>query len=120
MCNVKMRHWEEAITCATAALKKDQNSAKALLYRARALVSSKHRQDGLRRAQADLVKAASIAPKDRSIKAELEVVNRRMEDAGASWSLLQGVPHKATGKESESGAVMSHRCPMRAHACPQV
>uniref|UniRef100_A0A7S2WH08 Uncharacterized protein n=1 Tax=Rhizochromulina marina TaxID=1034831 RepID=A0A7S2WH08_9STRA len=81
MCLVKTCQWEEAIGSASAALRVDASSAKARLYRARALAASSHRPDGLQRALEDLRAAASVAPADKTIQNELALVQARASKA---------------------------------------
>ena len=73
MCLVKMAAWEEAITACGAALKLEPSSAKAHLFRARALAASPHRADGLKRAREDLLAAQASQPSDRTIAADIDL-----------------------------------------------
>lgn len=78
VCLVKTSQWEEAITACTAALRLDPSSAKARLFRARALAASPHRSDGLSKAREDLAAAHVCHPADKVILAELAAIEKRL------------------------------------------
>jgi tetratricopeptide (TPR) repeat protein len=84
MCLVKTEEWEDAITAAGQALRKDPANAKALLFRARGLIASLHRADGKFRARDDLLAALKVNPKDKAIATEL--ANLEKELGGTTMS----------------------------------
>ena len=98
MCLVKQAAWEEAISSCAAALRLDPSSAKARLYRARALAASPHRDRvaGLEAARADLLLAAAASPKDKVVAQELRSVEARL-------GLAPAPPLAATDPAAMSG-----------------
>ena len=95
MCLVKQHAWEEAIASCTSVLKLDPASAKARLFRARALASSPNRADGPSKAREDLAAALALSPGDKVVAQELASVEARL-----------GLPSSAAGAPSTAPAPM--------------
>lgn len=101
MCLVKTEEWEEAITAAGQAIRKDPSNTKALLFRARALIASKHRADGKTRARKDLVTALKLDTKNKSIAAELASLDKEM-GVGETTS-AESLPKKIDNTKTDDG-----------------
>ena len=86
MCLIKNEAWEEVVSACGQALRREPTSAKALLYRARALAASPHRADGLCKARDDLIEAQRHAPRDKVVATELASVERRLGLASGNGS----------------------------------
>jgi len=81
-CQLKMKHWEDAIRDCRSAISQGEDTAKAHYRLAQALVGSKE-LDG---AKAEFARAHELAPEDKAIARDLEkvkkdIVEQRKKDA---------------------------------------
>eukprot|EP00937_MAST-01D_sp_MAST-1D-sp2_P002415 g2415.t1 len=102
ICFVKTAQWEDAIGCASKALKVDPGASKALFQRAKAYQSSQHRPNGLQLARADLRAALKLDPASKPVRAELKRVQQKLGGATGAKKVAAAVEKGFFG-DAESG-----------------
>ena len=100
ICHLKCDAWEDAISCATKALKLAPSAppkvrSKALFQRAKAYQKSEHRPNGAELARADLRAAIKLDPKNKPIRLELKRLSEQQRGAGGDAASVD--PTVSTG-----------------------